>query len=181
MPVEQQQPGLAQTRNLCPAQPAGDRVLTCDVLSAGETRVVPVVQEQIEIATSLRSEGAVRVRKHVETHAETVELPGWAERAHVERIPIDQPADAVRGPRREGDAWVVPIYEERWVTVRQLYLREELRIATVREPQPRSESVSLLRERVCIERQDPLTGEWHPTPEFAAPGTSDTATQGDAP
>lgn len=138
-------------------------------LRPGEALVVPVVEEQIDIATVRQSQGAVRVRKQAHSHVATVELPGWTERAQVERVPIDQPADAVQAPRREGDVWVVPVYEERWVTVKQLYLREELRIATVREPELRTEQVTLLREQVSIERQDPVTGQWYAAAHEAGP------------
>lgn len=133
---------------------------------------MPVVEEQIEIATVRQSQGAVRVRKQAHSHVATVELPGWTERAQIERVPIDQPAESVQAPRREGDVWVVPVYEERWVTLKQLYLREELRIATVRESALRTEQVTLLRERVSIERQDPVTGQWHAAHEAepAPPG-----------
>ncbi|WP_313074322.1 YsnF/AvaK domain-containing protein [Melaminivora sp.] len=159
----------------CPATPLPDDArAACGpgapparVLQPGESLAVPVVHEQVEIATVRRDEGAVRVRKYLQEHEETVQLPGWAQRAHVERVPVNQPADEVRAPRQEGDAWVVPVYEERWVAVRQLYLREELRITTVREARPGEQTVTLRREQVSVERADPVSGQWRAEPPSA--------------
>lgn len=143
------------------------------VLQPGQTQVVPMLEEQLDIRTERHDTGAVRVRKELDSRVETVQLPGWTQRAHIERIAIDQPAERVQPPRLEsegeGEVWVVPIYEERWVMVKQLYLREELRIAAVRESHERQESVTLLRERVVIERLDPTTGQWQPQPAQDAP------------
>lgn len=137
-------------------------------LAPAEAVVVPVLQERLDIHTERHTEGTVRVRKQLHAHTETVELPGWTERTHVQRVAIDQPADAVQAPRQEGDVWVVPVYEERWVTVKQLYLSEELHITLVREPQARQERVTLQREQVLVERLDPATGLWRPEPEGSA-------------
>ncbi len=126
----------------------------------GERITLPLVRETLEHATVRHDNGAVRVRKELRERTETVQLQGWAQQAQVERVAIDQPADAVLPPRQEGDAWVVPVYEERWVVVKQLFLREELHVRAVRQPQERQESVVLRSEQVVIERADPVSGQW---------------------
>lgn len=123
---------------------------------------IPVTEERLSIDRRVVDHGAVRVHKHVTESKASVDLPVTRERVHLERVPIGRVLDALPSVRQEGNVTVIPVVEERLVTRKQLVLVEEIRLTRDRESSTATEEVSLRRESVRIERQDPRTKQWLP-------------------
>lgn len=117
--------------------------------------VVPVIEEMIEIRKQMVDTANVRIIKTVHEHEETIGEPLKRETVEVTRVPIDRAVDAAVPAREEGNTLIIPIYEERLVVQKQLYLKEELHV-TRQESIDRSaqQTVTLRREEVAIERQN---------------------------
>ena len=70
------------------------------------------------------------------------------------RVPVNRLVDAVPGVRTEGDVTIVPVLEERFVIVKQLYLKEELHIRHRVETTVERVPVTLRRQTATVERVD---------------------------
>ncbi|MDQ3058855.1 MAG: YsnF/AvaK domain-containing protein [Pseudomonadota bacterium] len=127
---------------------------------AGQTLVIPVISEEVQVRTVPEHTGTVRVRKVVHEVSAPASAPGYREVVETLRVPRNQVVPAVQPPRQEGDVLVIPVYEER--LVQQLVLLEEIHVTRRREPLPGSTdaSVGLRREEVIVERLDPQSGQW---------------------
>lgn len=118
---------------------------------------INALQESLEIGRRTVETGRVRIRKEVHSRVVQVEAPVVRERVVVERVPVDREVDrdAPPGVREEDGVLVVPVLEEVVVVERRLILREELRVARVREETRVVQDVPLAEERVVIERVEP--------------------------
>lgn len=127
---------------------------------ASEAAVIPVLAERLDIAREVVETGAVRVRKHVHEVLVDVDEPVVHETVQVRRVPIGRVLTEPASVRHEGDVMVVPVVEERLVTRKELVLVEEIHLTRHRHAKPARAQVSLRRERVSVERFDPLTQQW---------------------
>jgi len=129
-------------------------------VASGETFVIPVLSEQIEIRVLREHTGTLRLRKVVHEDAVPLGVTGVRETVETKRVPVNQVVDSTRAPWHEGETLVIPVYEER--LVRQLFLLEEIHLLRRRELYDASTTASLRREEVIVERLDPATGQWLP-------------------
>ena len=133
--------------------------------------VIPVIEEVATVSRRLVETGhAVRVRKLVHEDEVNVDGSSTVDHADVERVAVGRVLDGPVGVRHEGDVMIVPVVEERLVTVKQLVLVEEIRITRITRSsrvQPATVPVTLRREEVVVERFDPETGQWLETPANA--------------
>jgi uncharacterized protein (TIGR02271 family) len=115
--------------------------------------VIPVVEEQLELAKERVETGKVRITKSVESREVVVDDPLNRERVSVEHVPINQVVTGdIPQVREEGDVTVIPILEERLVTHKELVLVEEVRIRRDRSQYHDPQSVTLRKEIVSVER-----------------------------
>lgn len=128
--------------------------------AADKTLVIPVLREEAQVDILQEHLGTVRVRKVVHQVDEPVHAAGYRELVETTRVPVNQPAQAVKPPWHDGDVLVIPVYEER--LVKQLVLLEEIHVTRRRESFEDSASASLRREEVIVERLDPETRQWVP-------------------
>lgn len=133
-----------------------------DVLASGETRVLPVLQEQLDIRKVAVETGAVRVRKIVHEESRTVDMSLMKEEVSITRVPVNRVVDEKFPSRQEGETLVIPIFKE--VVTTHLVLVEEVRVTTHRTPETSTQQVSLKREEAVVERYDAETGSWKPEP-----------------
>jgi uncharacterized protein (TIGR02271 family) len=125
-----------------------------------QDNTIPVTEEALEISRRRVDTGALRVRKHVQEEAVNAQEPVVRDTVDVERVPIGRVVDSAPGMRQEGDVTVVPVIEERLVTRKELVLVEEIRLTRRREVTQASADLTLRRERVVIERFDPVAQQW---------------------
>jgi stress response protein YsnF len=135
---------------------------------AAKTLVVPLVEEQLDVGTRLDEAGAVRVRIEVEEAPERLGVELVAEEYRPWVVAIGAPVADRREPYRDGDELVIPVYEERLVVERRLYLKEEVRLRRVEHVTRRDGEVPLRRERAVVERRQ-ADGSWQPMPVTAGP------------
>jgi stress response protein YsnF len=151
-------------------------VATSPEIQSGADAIIPVTQEELTVERRVVDTGhKLRVRKEVLEDVVDVHASLFNEFVDAQRVPIGRVVETATPVRREGDVLVVPVFEERLVTRRELVLVEEVRITRRREVRNSSASVPLRRERVVVERFDPATEAWHATAEGEggdlAPGT----------
>jgi len=128
-----------------------------------EPLVVPVLEEVIETHKRMVDTGTVRIVKTVHEHEVDVDEILRRETAVVTRVPVGRAVAAAVPPHEEGDTLIIPIYEERLVVQKQLFLKEEVHVTrqrTVDHPEPHT--VTLRHEEVAIERLPPDAAEGVP-------------------
>jgi uncharacterized protein (TIGR02271 family) len=131
---------------------------------SNETRVIPVVEEVLDVWRRRVETGKVRITKVVHAHIEEVSTPQVREEITIERVPLNRMVDAPLAMRQEGDTLSMPVLEEVVVTEKRFMVTEELRITTRRIEEQAAQRVTLRREEVIIERLDP--SEQQPQPSL---------------
>jgi uncharacterized protein (TIGR02271 family) len=121
----------------------------------GEGRVIPVIQEELDVTLRQVERGGVRIHKRVEEREEFVEQPTYREEVSVERVAIGRPIDKEFGPYKEGDTLIIPVLEEMLVVEKRLVLKEEIRVTKRRIDEVEQARVVLRQEHVDIENLDP--------------------------
>lgn len=120
---------------------------------------IPVLSEEAEIHKVSEHTGTVRVRKITRHIAQEIPAQGFQEQVETERVPVNRLVETAESPRYEDGVLIIPLYEER--LVRQLVLREEIRVTRRREPLKEAGlPLQLRREEVIVERLDPVTRQW---------------------
>ena len=117
---------------------------------------VPIIEETFRVEKHFVETGATRVSKIVREHEERIETPLLRETVEVERVPVNrwvegEPPQA----RNEGDTRIIPVFEEILVTEKRLMLKEEIHIRRVQETRNDTQTVTLRRDEVVIERSAP--------------------------
>jgi len=131
---------------------AGTWLLT-DAVRDARGLVIPVVEEQLEVARERVETGRVRISKSVESREVVVDDPLKRETVRVEHVPINQVVTGdIPQVREEGDVTVIPILEERIVTRTELVLVEEVRIHRDHSEYHDPQRVTLRKEVVAVER-----------------------------
>ena len=111
--------------------------------------VVHLAEEELVVRKRIVSTGSVRLSTHVEQHLEQVRETLLRTDVIMERVAVDRVVDHVPEIRTEGDTLVYPIVEE--VLVKQLVLREEVRITRRESSTPFAEDVILRRVRADVD------------------------------
>jgi stress response protein YsnF len=120
--------------------------------------VIERVEERAVIGKRLVDTGGIRVSTRTEAATEMVTAALQEFAVEVEHVPAGRFVDAAEEPRVEGDVTILPVYEERLVVERRLYLVEEVHLRRVARTHEIQEPVELLRQVVDIERLPPGDG-----------------------
>ena len=156
----------------------GDQMTAAPDASFGSepaAEVVNVIEERLNVVKRVvDSGGGVRLRKVVHRDAVDVAEPLILETLNVKRVSINRDVDGPIGVRYEGDTTVFSILEERLVTRRQLVLVEEIHVTKTARVDRTIQPITLRREEVIIERQDPASGKWSVIGAADAPTPSST-------
>lgn len=131
--------------------------------------MIPVIEEEIELGRRVVDAGALRVRKVIDEEVVQLDEPLLSEHAVAERVPVGRVIDQPVGVRQEGEVTIVPVMHERLVLRRELVLVEEVRITRRRETRLPEQDITLRRERVIVERFDPVSQAWQPAAAPAEP------------
>lgn len=124
-----------------------------------EVATLPVIEERLEVAVERFDAGAVRVRIVVDERVEGAEVELVSTEVQPTVVARDVEVAQRLEPYIDGEDLVVPVYEERTVVERRLFLKQEVRLTRVRSTQRQQLDVPLRRERAVIERQRP-DGSW---------------------
>jgi len=116
--------------------------------------VIPLVAEQLRVKKREVVTGGVRISKQVHKDVETIDEPLLKEDVEIERIAVNRFVEAPAGIRQEGEAMIIPLYEEALVVEKRLLLREELVIRKRRTEFHTPKKVTRRREDVVIQDLD---------------------------
>jgi uncharacterized protein (TIGR02271 family) len=121
-------------------------------LQTGETVVVPVMVEELDVQIRRVETGAVRLTKTVHEREELFDTPLWHEEIEVKHVAVNRVVDSPPAVRHEGDTMIVPILEEVLVVEKRLVVKEEIHIAKRRLQTHTPQRVTLRREEASVER-----------------------------
>ncbi len=119
-----------------------------------EIEVLPVLEERMTVAKRKVAAGKIRVSTRTEFREEFAEIALDRNVVEVTRVAIGEIIDAAPEVRIEGDTTIVPVVEERFIIVKQLYLKEEIRIRNSVESKLTRTSVQLRQQTAAVERMD---------------------------
>lgn len=119
-----------------------------------DTVVVPVIVEQLHIDKQMVETGRVRLVKTVHQDEQTITIPILREEVSVERVALNQYVDEPPLTRQEGDTTIYSVLKEVVVTEKRLLLVEEIRVTKRQVETQETQSVTLRREEVNVERID---------------------------
>jgi uncharacterized protein (TIGR02271 family) len=123
--------------------------------AAADKLVIPVAQERLSLRKRKVETGRVRIVKRVAAREEDIDEPLVQETVQVERVPINRAIAEPVPVRYEGDAMIVPVFEETLVVEKRLILKEDLRITKRRAESHQTRRATLRREEVSVERTPP--------------------------
>lgn len=123
-----------------------------DTVGSGETVVVPVVAEQLEVGKRRVEGGGVRIRKVVREHEEVVDEPLMREEVQVKRVPVGRIVDGPVPVRHVGDTMIISLLEEVVVVEKRLMLKEELHVTKSEVETYKPQRVVLRSEEALVER-----------------------------
>jgi uncharacterized protein (TIGR02271 family) len=122
-------------------------------------------EEELQVGTTARERGRVRLRKYVTTEQEQVTVPVQREEVRVEREPItDANLDAATsGPAISEEEHEVTLREEEPVVEKRVVPRERVRLDTETVTDERQVSEEIRKEQVEVEgNQDRLRDDQRP-------------------
>ena len=117
--------------------------------------VIPVLEERLLVEKRQVTTGLAKVHVTVSEHDEAVEALLARQDVVVDRVPVGTFVTDTPTVRQEGDTIIVPIFEERLVVEKRLFLTEEVRIRIDENRQVTTQTVRLRREHAEIDLQQP--------------------------
>jgi uncharacterized protein (TIGR02271 family) len=135
-------------------------------------RTLPIYEEQLRVDKQGHEIGEIVIRKVIEEVPTQAEVDAIHEELDVEHVSVDEVVTQRREPWREGNVLVVPVYEEQMIVVRQLVMREQLRITLNQVTEKHVLADTLKREHVTVEDPD-QTGRVHVNQRSADPTNDD--------
>ena len=125
-----------------------------DAIESGETMVLPLIEEQLQVSKRTNTTGHVRLQKSVGAYDVQLDESLAVSTVEVERVPLGHIVEIPPGVRQEGDTLIYPILEERLVLTKELVLVEEVRVTQLRSERRDTRVVTLRRERMDVQREE---------------------------
>ena len=125
-----------------------------DAIESGETMVLPLIEEQLQVSKQTNTTGHVRLQKSVGAYDVQLDESLAVSTVEVERVPLGHIVEIPPGVRQEGDTLIYPILEERLVLTKELVLVEEVRVTQLRSERRDTRVVTLRRERMDVQREE---------------------------
>lgn len=115
---------------------------------------MPVIEESLEVSTAKVDQGGYRFTRKIEARNQIVDQWLRDQRIDIERRPMAVPLQSGELPeiRYEDDVLVMPVVEEVLVTEKRWVLVEEVRIRRIAGTKHHTQTVTLHRQDVAIER-----------------------------
>jgi uncharacterized protein (TIGR02271 family) len=137
-------------------QPDTNAVSTPGSLSdAVESRVIPVIEEQLQVEKQVIETGRLLVNKTVREEEQVVTTPLMHDEISVERVPINKYVETIPVVRYEDELTIIPVVKEVLVLEKRIMLVEEVHITKRRLSTDDTQRVMLRREEVTVERVSP--------------------------
>ncbi|GAA4451015.1 hypothetical protein GCM10023189_12500 [Nibrella saemangeumensis] len=117
-----------------------------------QSRIIPVIEEQIHIGKDVVETGRVVISKRVREEEQTVDIPLVSEEMNVERVAVNQYVDTPPAVRYEGETMIIPVLKEVLVVEKRLVLVEELHVTKRQVETTETQRVTLRKEEVTVDR-----------------------------
>ena len=130
-------------------------------------RVIPLVEEVVDVSKRTRVTGTVTLQKQVEVSQYEITEVLQRRDVSVTKVPMDIAVDPANPPqvRTENGVTIIPVLEEILVVEKRLMLREELHIRHERSEAPSTQTITLRSEIVVVERDEFDVAVGNPTEE----------------
>jgi uncharacterized protein (TIGR02271 family) len=154
---------------------SGRQVEAATQLTAGETRMIPVVEETARIEKQAVETGRVRVRTETETQDQILRESLRSDNVAVTRVPVNRTlaeGEAAPVARVEGGVTIIPVLEETLVVEKRLVLKEEVHIRQSSADEDVEVPVTLRKQRAVVER---LSADGHVTDTTAQTKSEETS------
>jgi uncharacterized protein (TIGR02271 family) len=115
---------------------------------------IPILQEEAHFSKRRVETERVTVRTSTEEERVVVRDELRREQVTVTRVPVDREVAEAPQIRTEGDVTIVPVFEERLVVEKRLFLIEELHLRRTVTEEAVALPATLRRTRVDVERTD---------------------------
>jgi uncharacterized protein (TIGR02271 family) len=120
-----------------------------------EKKVVPVIEERVEVGKKVIEKAKVHVSKTVNEHIESYDIPLSSEEIVVKRVPKNELVDTVpQGIRYDGDTMIISVLKEVAVIEKRVMLVEEIHIAKYKNDKVETREVTVRKEEVHVERKE---------------------------
>jgi uncharacterized protein (TIGR02271 family) len=132
-------------------------VLRHEVESDLATKIVPVIEEHIQVQKHVVDQGGYRLSKKVSIRHETVDEPLISRSVQVERRAVGRLLPTMESPpaRHEGTTLIISVVEEVLVTEKRLMLKEEIHVTQTDVTIHKPVNVALRSEEILIEPLEP--------------------------
>lgn len=115
---------------------------------------VPIVEEEIAVGIREVATGTVQVRTSVDQDDLVLSRDLLRSKVAIDRVPINRRVEQLPQERIEGSVRVIPVFEERVVVTKELWLVEELHIRRNEVTERVDVPVSRRMTRVDVSRHD---------------------------
>lgn len=115
-------------------------------------KVIPLVEERLRVERRETVKDVVRVKTVVREEQHVLDEPVTATQVEVRRVPVERWVEAPVADRMEGETLVISLHREVPVVQRRLQVFEEIHITPHHHEQRHTETVTLRREDIVIER-----------------------------
>ena len=115
-----------------------------------------LLEEGVEISKRETVADTIRVSTRMETRQEVADVVLDRDIVDVTRVPVGRVVEMAPAVRTDDDTTIVPVVEERFVVVKQLFLLEEIHIRRRVERETAHVPVELRRQVAMVQRIDPL-------------------------
>ncbi len=135
--------------------PATDKLpgLQAAALSEDQrSEILPLLEETASVSKQRRVTGTVKVETRTDLREEIAEVTLNRLVIDVLRVPVNRLIEQPPEIRTEGDTTIIPIIEERFIVVKQLFLKEEVHIRHRTERETVQKNVKLRRQHAVVHR-----------------------------
>ncbi len=123
------------------------------VFAADDTIMIPLVEEQLQVGKRTVETGKVYLQKSSEAYEVTLDEPLAVNTWKVERIPKNEVVAEAPVSRQDGSTTIYPLVEERLILTKQLVLIEEIRVTQEFSERWDTQTVTLRRETLSVDRE----------------------------
>jgi uncharacterized protein (TIGR02271 family) len=124
--------------------------------SEQKANVIPVIEEVLKVDKEVIETGRIHIRKEVTKEDIRMEIPVINESYAVEKIPVkNQIFDQPPTIRNEGDTMIIPVIKEVAEVIIRYEVTEEIHVTKNKAFTPKTQQVTLKKEKVIIEREAP--------------------------
>lgn len=119
------------------------------------SETLPVLEETASVSKRRRVTGGIRIETRTELRQESAEVALDRHTVEVTRVPVNRLIEQAPEIKTDGDTTIISVVEERFIVVKQFFLKEEVHIRHRTERETVRETVGLRRQHAVVQRVGP--------------------------